>query len=111
MLLSKKAISTINEEFSNGKIINDSSLDYAINSARKSENWLKALATLVRAILIDHVFEDGNKRTAAAVIITWLEMENLHCNRDKINNLTVKIIKKNMTNLNEIMRLIKNATE
>jgi prophage maintenance system killer protein len=111
MLLSKKSIISINEHFDNGHVINEGSLDFAINEARKSENWLKSLAILVREILIDHIFEDGNKRTAAAVIIAWLEIENLHYNADKINQLIVKILKKNITNINEIMELIKNATE
>ena len=111
MLLSKKSIISINEEFDNGNVINEGSLDFAINMAKKSDNWLKSLALLVRAILIDHIFEDGNKRTAAAVIVTWLEMENLHCNLDKVNKLIVKILKKNITNLNEIMEQIKNAAE
>jgi prophage maintenance system killer protein len=111
MLLSEKAIININEEFSNGKMVNKNSLDYAINLAKKSENWLKSLAILVRAILIDHVFEDGNKRTAAAVIMVWLEMENIHYNTDKVNRLIIKMLKKNITNINEIMELIKNAIE
>ena len=111
MLLSKKAIININEEFENGHVINENSLDYAINLARKSENWLKALAIVVRAILIDHIFEEGNKRTAAGVIMIWLEMENLYYNKTKINSLIVKMLKKNITSLNEIMELIKNATQ
>jgi len=110
MLLSKKAIIGINEEFENGHVINGNSLDYAIGVARKTENWLKALAIVVRAILIDHIFEEGNKRTAAAVIATWLDMENLHYDKTMINKLIVKILKKNIKNLEEIMGLIKNAT-
>ncbi len=111
MLLSKKSIIGINEEFDKGHVVNENSLEYALELARKSENWLKSLAVLVRAILIDHIFEDGNKRTAAAVIVSWLEMENLHGDMDQINRLIVKILKKNITSLNEIMELIKNATE
>lgn len=111
MLLSKKAIININEEFENGHVINENSLDYAITTARKSDNWLKSLAIVVRAILIDHVFEEGNKRTAAGVIMIWLEMENLHYDKTRINRLIIMILKKNITSLNEIMELIKNATQ
>ena len=111
MLLSKKAIIAINKEFENGVVINDSSLDYAITLAKKSNNWLKSLAMLVRAILIDHVFEEGNKRTAAAVIMAVLEMHEIAYNKDKINKMIVKMLRKNITNLNEIMFLIKNVTE
>ena len=111
MLLSKKAIIEINEQFDNGHVINANSLNYIIEEARKSENWLKSLAIVVRGILIDHIFEEGNKRTTAAVIATWLDMENLYYNKDKINDLIIKILKKNITNLNEIMGLIKNAIQ
>ena len=110
MLLSKKAIITINKDLGEkGIIVNEASLGYAIDMAKKSRNWLKSLSTLVRAILIDHVFEDGNKRTAAVVIMVWLEMRNLAYDKDKINQLIIKILKKNITNIDKISRLIKNA--
>ncbi len=111
MLLSKKAIISINQEFDKGVVVNENSLDYVIKLGKKSNNWLKSLAMIVRAILIDHIFEEGNKRTAAAVIMTYLEMENLHYNTDKINHMIIKILKHNITNIDEIMILIKNVTE
>ena len=111
MLLSKKAIISINEDLGEkGIVINDGSLDYAINLARKSNNWLKSLAILTRALLIDHIFEDGNKRTTAVVILTWLEMHNLHGNKDKINSMLIKMLKENITNIDKIMEMIKDAT-
>lgn len=111
MLLSKKAIIAINQNLGErGVLINESSLDYSITLARKSNNWLKSLAILVRSILIDHVFEEGNKRTTAVVILTWLEMHNLHGNKDKINLMIVRMLKENITNIEKIMEMIKNAT-
>ena len=101
----------INKEFENGVMVNESSLDYVITLAKKSNNWLNSLAMLIRAILIDHVFEEGNKRTAAAVVMTVLEMHNILYDKDKINKMIIKMLKKNITNLNEIMFLIKNVTE
>lgn len=101
----------INQEFDEGIVINENSLDYVISLAKKSNNWLKSLAMLVRAILIDHIFKEGNKRTAAAVIMTYLEMESLHYNTDKINQMIIKILKHNITNIDKIMGLIKNVTE
>jgi len=111
MLLSKKAIISINQSLGEkGIVVNEGSLDYAITLARKSNNWLKSLAILTRAILIDHVFEDGNKRTTAATIMTWLEMHNIHYNKDKINLMLIKMLKENITNINKIMEMIKDAT-
>lgn len=111
MLLSKKAIIDINKEFEDGKVINPGSLDYSINIARRTKNWLKALSHIARAILIDHVFEEGNKRTASAVIVTFFEMNSISYNKDKVQQLIVQILKKNITSLREIERLLKNATE
>ncbi len=111
MLLSKKAIITINQNLGErGVLINESSLDYAINLARKSNNWLKSLAILTRSILFDHVFEEGNKRTTAVVIMTWLEMHNLSYNKDKINSLIVRMLKENIISIDTITEMIKNAT-
>ena len=111
MLLSKKAIITINKNLGEkGILINESSLEYAIIFARKSNNWLKSLAILVRSILIDHVFEDGNKRTTAVVIMTWLEMHNLSYNKDRINSLIIKMLKENITSIEKIKEIIKDAT-
>lgn len=111
MLLSKKAIVTINRDLGErGILINESSLEYAIALARKSNNWLKSLAILVRSILVDHVFEEGNKRTTAVVIMTWLEMHNLNYNKDKINYLIIRMLKNNITNIEKIMEMIKDAT-
>lgn len=111
MLLSKKAIIAINQSLGErGVLINESSLDYAITLARKSNNWLKSLAIMVRSILIDHVFEEGNKRTTAAVIMTWLEMHNLSYNKDKINALIIRMLKENITNIEKITEMIRDVT-
>ena len=110
-MLSKKDIITLNQELHTGRVINESSLDYAIESTRKSKNWLKTAAMLTRAILIDHVFEDGNKRTAAAVIMVYFQTNNIHYNPDNVNKIVVQMLKKNITNMRTIERLIKNVIE
>lgn len=110
-MLSKKDVILINQEFDAGKFINESSLDYAIDMTRRSKNWLKSAALLVRAILIDHVFEEGNKRTTAAVIMTYLEMNGFHSSPNKVASVVVRILKQNITDTRKIERLIKNAIE
>jgi prophage maintenance system killer protein len=108
-MLSKKDIVELNKELSNGVIINESSLDFAVTTSARSKNWLKTAAIFTRAILIDHVFEDGNKRTAAGVIIFLMEMNNISFDPEKIPRIIVKILKNNITNLMEIERCIKDA--
>ncbi len=110
-MLSKKDLITINMEFHNGKVMNQGSLDYTIDYIRRSNNWLKSAAFLARAILIDHIFEDGNKRTAAAVIMTYMEMNSIHFNPDRVSKLILQVIIKNITDIRKIERMIKNVIE
>ena len=63
-MLNEKDLIGINSRFSNGNVVNRNSLDYTINLVKRTNNWVKQLANIVRAILIDNIFEDGNKRTA-----------------------------------------------
>lgn len=108
-MLSKKDLININKNFHTGKITNENSLDYALEQARKTRDWLKSLAYLVRAILIDHVFEDGNKRTAASIIAACLEIKGMSFDPEKIDSIIIIMIKKNISQINKIMRLIKNV--
>ena len=110
-VLSKKDIVSINREFHAGKVVNDSSLDFALDLTQKSRNWLKTAAVLTRAILIDHAFEDGNKRTAAAVILALADMNGVCCNPDRVNAAIVRMLLRNITDIRAIERLIKNAIE
>lgn len=110
-MLSKKDLINANRNFHTGKLVNESSLDFALASARKTKDWLKAVAFLVRAILIDHAFEDGNKRTAAAVIMTYLEMNNLYYNPDRVSKVVIQLLKKNITDTRKIERIIQNVIE
>jgi prophage maintenance system killer protein len=110
-MLSKKDILTANKLFHTGRIVNEGSLDYAISTIARSRNWLRTAAVLTRAILIDHVFEDGNKRTAAAVILSCCDMSGVYCNPQKVNAAIVQILLKNVSDMRKIERLIKNAIE
>ena len=110
-MLNKKNLISINQQFASGKIANGSSLDFVLSHTLKSKNWHKSLCLLTRNILIDHIFEDGNKRTAMAIIMGYLDMNSQHYNPDKIMKLVLKITKSNLNNLNTIGRMIQNATE
>jgi len=105
-MLTLKDLIAINERFSNGKIVNKSSIDFVLETTKKSKHWYKTMCLLTRAILIDHVFEDGNKRTAAMMIMTYLEMNNYTYDADKIAKTVLTIAKKNINDQNKIGRLI-----
>lgn len=108
-ILTKNQVISLNKKIDQGKLVNPSSLEYALSVQNKNKNWLDHLAHLTRAILIDHPFEDGNKRTAAILIIIYLEVYNQPYNEDKIERLVVKIIKQNIIQIKKIRRLIQNV--
>lgn len=107
--LTKKDVIAMNKEFDEGSVINEASLDFALSYAKKTENWTKALAWLVRAILLDHVFEEGNKRTAALLIKTYAEFEGHETHDDKVVLLIKNIIIKNIKSISKIEDMIKDA--
>src|SRR3989344_4339275 len=52
---------------------NEGSLSFAISHAARTKDWVKQLAYLLRALLVDHVFDDGNKRTATYLILSYFK--------------------------------------
>ncbi len=108
-MLSKEDVIEINKLFDKGKIINMGSLEFAISSSNKTKEWITQLAYLLRAILLDHVFEEGNKRTAAAIIGTLMEMHSLAPDNEKIAKGITKILKGNISSIKEIEKVIKDG--
>lgn len=110
MLINKKDIIGINKDVGcNGVFSNESSLDFALSIVKQKKSWLFELSYLVRSLLVDHVFQDGNKRTAATVISSFLEEKNLDYDKESIIKIILQISKKNISDVNKIMRLIKNV--
>jgi len=109
MLISKKAIITFNQKFAEGNFENESSLNYALEYLKHDIAWTKQLAYLIRAILIDHVFEEGNKRTACALLLTCIDLNSYQIDEKKALNLIKQIILKNITEVNKIQWMIEDA--
>ncbi len=108
-MLTLKDIVAINEEFHDGKLANAGSLDFALTYAKRTTNWTKALAYLVRGILIDHAFEDGNKRTAAALILLEAYNNDFVADKDRVAKLIVQALRKNVTSIRKLEEMIKDA--
>jgi len=108
-MITLKGIIEINKKFDNGRIVNKASLEFALSTAKHSKDWVKQLAILTRAILVDHPFEEGNKRTAAALIFSLLETQKVAYDPYKLDKAVFRITKKNITGIEEIRRLIKDA--
>jgi len=107
--ISIKDIIAFNRHFADGTMVNQSSLVFALDQANKSGSWLRACAYLVRAVLIDHVFEEGNKRTAAAIIVAFFEEQGIAFHPEHIAKAITSILTKNTTSIINIERVIKNA--
>ena len=108
--LTKKDLIGINQEIgSNGKFHNESSIDFALSIAKQKKSWLYELSYIIRGLLVDHGFEDGNKRTAIIAIMTYFENNNLDYDKDKLIRTVWNVSKKNTSDINKLMRLIKNA--
>ncbi len=105
----KEDVIAINKEFSNGKMVNESSLEFALSSAKKSKDWVTQLAYLIRSIVLDHVFEEGNKRTAVAVMLAYVKAHKKGYDIDKLDQIIIRIITKNISDISQIRRLIKDA--
>ena len=75
IILTKKDIIAINQKFVEGYFKNESSLNYALSLFKQNISWIKQLANLIRAIVIDHVFTDGNKRSAYMVLLNFIEIK------------------------------------
>lgn len=102
-------IININKKFDKGDIINKSSVEFAMSYFKDSKDWIKQLAYITRALIIDHTFKEGNKRTASALIMSVLENQKLAYDPRKVDSIIIEVIKKNITNINKIRSLIKDA--
>jgi len=108
-MITEKGLIEINKEFDKGNIVNKSSIEFALSSSRSSKDWIKQLAYLVRAILIDHIFEEGNKRTAAALILYFFEANKVAYDPYKIDKIVAEITSKNINSIEQIRRKLKDA--
>ena len=107
--LTKKDIIALNEQFEDGTTVNEASLDFALGYAHKTTNWVKAIAYITRAILLDHVFEEGNKRTAALLIKAYAEYEGHKVHDAVVTSLIKELLLKNITNIRKIEDMINDA--
>ena len=82
MNISKEDLLRVNRGFG-GNLRSDSSLDYAIDMQKnKKLGKYKKLTYLLRAILVDHPFSDGNKRTATFLVLNFAEQNRKQVNRE-----------------------------
>jgi prophage maintenance system killer protein len=109
MDISKEDLLRINKGFG-GNLRSDSSLDYAIDT--QSNNKLgeyKKLAYLLRAILVDHPFSDGNKRTATFIVLNFAEQNKKQVERELLIQQIISIAKQNINNIRNIEQRLRSC--
>jgi len=102
MIISKEDLLRINKGFG-GNLRSDSSIDFAIEmQENKKLGDYKKLAYLWRAILVDHPFSDGNKRTATFFALKFSEENKKQVDRELIVHHALSIASKNITDIRQI---------
>ena len=111
MNINKKELIAVNSGFG-GSLRNQASIEYALSkfdSARLGP--FKKTAYLVRAILVDHPFTDGNKRTAAYVVLRLADGQRKAVDTDSLLHHLVSISKHNIHQINIIERRLRSVFE
>ena len=104
-MYNKKDIIRINQEIGeSGALQNESSLDFALHIVKHKKSWLYELAYIIRSLLIDHAFQDGNKRTAYTLCVLYFEDFDLEFSRPKTVDAIRKIAKQPKSDINKIAR-------
>jgi len=109
MNISKEDLLRINEGFG-GNLRSDSSIDFAIDmQENKKLGEYKKLAYLLRAILVDHPFSDGNKRTATFLVLNFAEQNKKQVDRELLIHHIISIAKQNITEIRNIEQRLRNC--
>jgi prophage maintenance system killer protein len=109
MKISKEELLRINKGFG-GDLRSNASLDFALDKINsKKLGSYKKLAYLLRAILVDHPFSDGNKRTAAYAALSLASEMRKEVDTELLTHHIISIAKQNITNIKNIEWRLKNA--
>lgn len=93
-----------------GNLRNPASLEFALEKQQEKKlGEYKKLAYLVRAILVDHPFSDGNKKTAMFVAFAFAEEHNKQVDEELLKHHILSIASKNITEIRAIEERMKNA--
>ena len=108
-IISREDLLRINKGFG-GNLRSDSSIDFAFKQVEnKKLGDYKKLAYLMRAVLVDHPFSDGNKRTATFICLSFTNKTNKQVDRELLLHHIISIAKKNISEIRNIEWRLKNA--
>ncbi|MBU0958398.1 MAG: Fic family protein [Nanoarchaeota archaeon] len=90
-----------------GVLIDRSNLEFAVDSANKEKDIYKSNAYLIRGVIVNHPFLDGNKSTASEIVLKRFKKEGIKCNREKFSSGLISIAKNNIGSIDKIERRLK----
>ena len=109
MNISKEDLLRINHGFG-GNLRSGSSLEFAFEKLKDAKlGDFKKLSYLMRAILVNHPFSDGNKRTAMFIAFAFAKGKKKKVDRDLLIHHVTSIAKNNIQEIRNIEWRIKNA--
>ena len=109
MKISKEDLLRINKGF-NGSLRSSSSIDFAIEMQENQKlGEYKKLAYLMRAILVDHPFSDGNQGTASFLAFQFADEIKKQVDKNMLVHHIISIAKKNILDIRNIEWRLKNA--
>jgi prophage maintenance system killer protein len=108
-IISKADLLRVNAGFG-GNLRDNSSIDFAFDKIKDSKlgNY-KKLAFFIRAILVDHPFSDGNKRTATFICLAFADENKKQVERELLIDQIISIAKNNIQEIRNIEQRLKNA--
>ena len=109
MNISKEDLIRINKGFG-GNLHNEFSLDFALEQQKSNKfGEYTKLAYLLRAILVDHAFSDGNKKTAMFVAYAFANELGKNVDDELLKHHILSIASKSIIDIKIIMERMKNA--
>jgi len=103
-----KDVIRLNQEVGeSGQLGNASSLTFALSVSKGKKSWLYELAYLVRSLVVDHAFVDGNKRTAYLFCTLMFQDAEKKYDDRRLIEMLHKIARKSTKDINQIARWLR----
>lgn len=108
--MKKDYLIELNKKFSDGKLLNKNSFDFTIDYVNyEVKKELDKLCYLIRNMLTQHFFIDGNKRVSAILITNYFKKMKLKYRENQIPKICISIAKNNIRDIWKIRSMIQNA--
>ena len=90
-----------------GTLVRPSSLHFACDRAFYEKNIYRKVAYIIRAIVVDHPFDDFNKSTAIITTKKMFKKEGIICSKEKLAIQVTKIAKRSTKSVIKIERILR----